>query len=258
MDQLFQHFREEERIFLEKVLGWKQQVEETYSHKLTDFLDPREQDMTEAVIGSSQEVKVMFFGGHPNVERKRAILYPDYFNPEEDDFQVSLFKIQYPDKFISIEHRQVLGSLLSLGLDRAKFGDILFHENQVQLAAAKEYEPFLLMNFHEIGKSKISLIPIAFSEIIEPKEEIQEMSSTVSSLRLDAVAAAIYNLSRQKVQSLISGGAVKVNFRVVEQTSFLCREGDTLSIRGYGRSKLVSIEGKTKKEKIRIIAGRQK
>ncbi|MCD7033873.1 RNA-binding protein [Metabacillus sp. GX 13764] len=258
MEHLFQHFREEERIFIEKAAGWKEQAENNYSPKLTDFLDPREQEIAEAVVGNTGEIKIAFYGGHPLTERKRALIYPEYFSPLPEDFSLSLFSLQYPEKFVTVEHRQVLGSLLSIGLARAKFGDILFLDQQVQIVAAEEYEPFLTMNFHHVGKATVSLEKISFSDIIEPRQEISEASATVSSLRLDAVGAAIYNLSRQKMQSLITGGAVKVNFRQVEQASFECREGDMLSVRGHGRSKLLSVDGKTKKDKIKIRAGKQK
>jgi len=65
-------------------------------------------------------------------------------------------------------------------------------------------------------------------------------------------------LSRQKAKLLVQNGLVKVNFKVVEQSSFEVEKGDLISIRGYGRSKVLSIEGKTKKEKWKIVVGKQK
>ncbi|MBE3571322.1 MAG: RNA-binding protein, partial [Bacillales bacterium] len=75
---------------------------------------------------------------------------------------------------------------------------------------------------------------------------------------LDAVISALYHVSRQKSQDLIKQGLVKVNWAFVENKSFECGEGDVISIRGYGRSKILSIEGKTKKDKWRMVSGRQK
>jgi RNA-binding protein YlmH len=82
-----------------------------------------------------------------------------------------------------------------------------------------------------------------------------QVNTTASSLRLDVILSSIYNISRQKAQTLIQRGLVKVNWKQVEQTSFVCEEGDVLSARGYGRSRIISIDGQTKKEKWRLTAG---
>ncbi|KEZ54169.1 YlmH family RNA-binding protein [Metabacillus indicus] len=256
MDHIYQHFRQEERHFIDQASEWKESVMNSYAPKLTDFLDPREQEMVKAVVGSSTDVCLQFSG--ENMERKRALLYPDYFVPSHEDFQLSLLEIGYPSKFVSIEHRQVLGALMSLGLKRSKFGDLLFSGDRIQLVAAKETESFLLMNLTEIGRAKVSLSALDWSERILHVDEMLEKTATVSSLRLDAVAASVYNISRQKIGALVQTGYVKVNFRVIEQPSFECREGDTLSVRGHGRSKILSIDGRTKKDKWKISYGIQK
>lgn len=258
MDQIYQHFRPEERQFIDQVVEWKEKVLNQYSPKLTDFLDPREQEIVSSVIGEHLEVKVSFSGGGKDTERKRALLYPEYYQIEEEDFQLTLFEVQYASKFITLQHRQVLGSLMSLGLKRNKFGDIRFHHDTVQFICASETSDYLRANFYEIGRAKISLNELEVNQFIPNIEDVQEIITTVTSLRLDVVGAAIYNLSRQRVQPLITNGLVKVNWKVVDSTSFECREGDTLSIRGYGRSKLTSIEGRTKKDRIKIVVSKQK
>jgi RNA-binding protein YlmH len=258
MEYLYQHFRGEERHFIDQVLEWKESVLNQYSPKLTDFLDPREQEIVSTVIGENTDVKASLLGGIDETERKRVLLYPEYFQPEQGDFKLTLFEIKYASKFVNLEHRQVLGSLMSLGLKRSKFGDIRFFQDIVQLVCASEIADYLKANFQEIGRAKISLKEKELNELIPLVEEVQELVTTVSSLRLDVVGAAIYNISRQKIQPLITNGHVKVNWKTVESASFECREGDTLSVRGYGRSKVAVIEGKTKKDKWRVVVQKQK
>jgi RNA-binding protein YlmH len=258
MDQIYQHFRGEERHFIDQVLEWKETVQNQYSPKLSDFLDPREQEIVASVIGENADVKVSFLGGVEDTERKRALLYPDYFQPDQEDFKLMLFEIQYASKFINLQHRQVLGSLMSLGLKRSKFGDIRFFKDNVQLVCASEIADYLKANFQEIGRAKINLKEKGLNELIPQTEDIQELMTTVSSLRLDVVCSAIYNVSRQKIQPLIANGFVKVNWKTVDSVSFECREGDTLSVRGYGRSSITAVEGKTKKDKWRLIVHKQK
>jgi RNA-binding protein YlmH len=255
MTSIYQHFRKDEREFIDSVLEWREFVENSYSPKVTDFLDPRQQYILTTIIGKNSDIKLSFYPDHDYVERKRCILYPDYFDPSESDFAVTLFEINYPQKFVALEHRQILGSLMSIGLKREKFGDILISGDRVQLLTASEIADFVEMNFREIGRTKVTLDKRPFEEMIASSEEWREMVTTVSSLRLDVILSALYNTSRQKVQTLITGGVVKVNWRVIENTAFEVGEGDVFSMRGHGRSKLISIEGKTKKDKFRIVAG---
>jgi RNA-binding protein YlmH len=129
---IYQHFRPEEREFIDQVLHWKDFVDSSYTAKVTDFLDPREQHILKVLIGENGNIKYQLFGGIAASERKRALVMPDYLIPAEDEFQINLFEIDYPIKFVSIEHPQVLGSLMSLGLKRGKFGDILMKDGRVQ------------------------------------------------------------------------------------------------------------------------------
>ncbi|MFY2250423.1 RNA-binding protein [Priestia megaterium] len=255
---IYEHFRQEEHGFIDQVLQWKEDVLHQYSPKLTDFLDPREQQIVTAIVGTEGEVQVSFDGGQPFAERKRALLYPDYYVPESEDFQLHMYELNYPKKFVTIEHPQVLGSAMSLGLRRSKFGDILVAGDDIQLVAAEEISSYIEMNLTSIGKAKVSLSSIQREQLHVVKEEMTEHVYTVSSMRLDVLLSTIHNLSRQKVQLFIANGAVKVNFKVIEQPSFECHEGDILSLRGHGRSRIVSLEGKTKKEKWRIVVGKQK
>ncbi|WP_210363748.1 RNA-binding protein [Bacillus sp. REN3] len=255
---LYQHFRPEEREFIDQVINWKEYVEQNYAPKLTDFLDPREQQILATVIGKHAEVKWELFGGASGTERKRAFLFPEYLEAEKEDFQIKLFGIEYAKKFVTIEHRQVLGSLMSLGLKRGKYGDILIDGDTVQFFAAAEVAGYIGLQLESIGRAAISLKELPLEQAVPIKEKWTEMTATVSSLRLDTVMASFYNLSRQKSQLLIQHGHVKVNWTTVENPAFECGEGDILSVRGHGRAKIAAIEGKTKKDKYRVIAGRQK
>ncbi len=255
---IYQHYRPEERDFIDQVFNWKSYAENTFSVKLTDFLDPREQQIVKTLIGRNGDIQAAFFGGGPNAERKRALIFPDYFQQSEEDFQISLFEIQYPSKFVSIEHRHVLGSLMSLGLKRGKFGDILFEDTKVQFFAAKEIGDFIRMELKSIGRASIRLVEVPLNQAVQVKEIWLDKSITASSLRLDALISSIYPISRQKAQGIIGQGLAKVNWAAVETPSFECGEGDTISVRGFGRVKIDTIEGKTKKDKWRILTKEQK
>jgi RNA-binding protein YlmH len=255
---IYQHFRQEEREFIDQVLSWKDHVESTYSPKLTDFLDPREQHILKTLIGENGTVQYQLFGGNTESERKRAFLFPDYWTPNEADFQINLLEIDYPTKFVTIEHPQVLGSLMSLGLKRGKYGDILIRDGRCQFFIAAEVKDYIKMNLESIGRASIRLKEIDLDLAIIMKDLWIEQDITVSSLRLDTVISGIHHISRQKSLAFIQHGLVKVNWTLSENPSFECAEGDLLSVRGHGRVKILSIEGKTKKDKWRIVVGKQK
>ncbi|CAM3697301.1 RNA-binding protein [Mesobacillus zeae] len=255
---IYQHFRPEEREFIDQVFGWKEYVETSYSARLSDFLDPREQQIVKSFFGMQSEVKCDFFGGFEGAERQRALIYPDYMEATQNEFQITLFELEYAKKFVRIEHRQVLGSLMSLGLKRGKYGDILLAEEQVQFLAAAEVAEYVKLQLDSIGRAGISLKEIPLHRAVGQEERWHEVAVTISSMRLDVIVSALYNISRQKSQLYIQQGKAKVNWAAVENPSFMCGEGDVLSIRGLGRAKIVTVEGKTKKDKWRVIAGRKK
>lgn len=255
---IYQHFRAEEKEFIDQVLNWKEYVEQSYAPKLTDYLDPREQQIVKMIIGTQGEVQYAFSGGTEKTERKRAFLFPDYYQVEPEDFQITLFEVEFAKKFVSLTHPQVLGSLMGLGLRRGKFGDILIIGDRVQFYCAKEVSEYVRLELHAVGKAAVRLTEIPVSEALKPEESWEEKIITVSSLRIDAILSAIFQLSRQKAQMLIKSGLVKVNWTVMENAAFECGEGDTISCRGSGRAKIFSIDGKTKKDKWKISAGRQK
>lgn len=255
---IYQHFRPEEREFIDQVLHWKDQVESQYTAKLTDFFDPREQHILKMLIGESGDIAFKLFGGSLGAERQRAFIYPDYLTANSEDFQISLFEIDYPRKFVTIEHRQVLGTLMSLGLKRGKFGDILIKDDQIQFFAAKEISNYIKTNIESIGRAGVKLVESTIEKAMVTSELWDESDLTISSLRLDTIISGIYHISRQKSLTLIQHGLVKVNWAIIENPAFLCDLGDMISVRGQGRAKITGIDGKTKKDKWRISVGKQK
>ncbi len=255
---IYQHFRPEEKDFIDQVLNWKTSVERTHVPRLTDFLDPREQQIVKLLVGENSDVQTAFFGGISVSERQRALILPDYLTAGRNDFHIRLYEVDYPSKFITVEHPQVLGTLMSVGLKRGKFGDILVKDKQIQLFVSEEVGDYVEMQVKSIGKAAVRLLlqPLDKAMVIEDTWDEEDL--TVSSLRLDTAVSGIYHLARQKSQSLIQAGLVKVNWALIENPSFEIKESDMISARGHGRAKILSIEGKTKKEKWRIIVGKQK
>lgn len=251
---IYQHFRREEHYFIDQVWSWKEEVERTYQRKLTDFLNPREQQIMEMIIGTDNgDLNFKQFGGGFYSERKRAIIAPFYEEITTDDYQLSLLEGTYNSKFTSLEHPHVMGAFLSLGIQRKTLGDIHLDNKKVQIMTTDEISPFILTNLTSIKNASIKLELKPLEALIEMKETWHESSATVSSLRLDNILKEIYNISRQDANGFIKKGYVKVNFKVIDNTSFQVQVNDMISVRGKGRSKLINIGSKTRKDRIRIL-----
>lgn len=93
MSSIYQHFRPEEREFIDQVLEWKREAAEMYAPKLTDFLDPREQEIVQSIVGGHDDTAAFFFGGTDQSERKRAYICPGYFTPKRRTLMLFYMKL---------------------------------------------------------------------------------------------------------------------------------------------------------------------
>lgn len=253
---IYEHFRPEERALIDQCLDWKDQVSRNFAPKLTDFLDPRQQRVLELIIGKNDDVRVTFSGGYPDAERKRALLLPPYIPEEEEAFELSAVEVTFASKFVSLSHPELLGALMGTGVHRDKIGDLMVTGDRAQFICTKDIEPYLCLNLTSVGKNTVSCQEIGKEKLIHSQLNWVPSWGTVSSLRLDTVASEIYHLSRAKMAELIDRKRVRINWELMDRRDFELAEGDLLSVRGYGRSKIISVGGLTKKHKIRLQYGK--
>lgn len=256
---IYQHFRAYEHPFVDRVLSWIQQVERTYTPYVTDFLDPRERHLVRSLIGETNEdIIFSFFGVHEKAERKRAVIAPFYETITEESFNITLLDAIYERKFNAISHRDVLGALLNLGIDRKKCGDIYVGKDRIQIVVDETIAPFIKLELNRIGRASVRLEEKPFLNVMDNEDEWEESVKTVSSLRLDVLIKEIYNVSRNKAAQFILGKKVKVNHLQIEDPALQLAEKDLISVQGKGRSKLVTIEGETRKGRLRVKTARLK
>lgn len=253
---IYEHFRPEEKPLIDQFLDWKDQVIRSFAPKLTDFLDPRQQKVLELIIGKNEDVRVTFYGGYPDAERKRALLLPPYIPEEAEAFELTGVEVVFASKFVTLSHPELLGALTGTGVSRDKIGDLIVTGDRAQFICSRDIEDYLLLNLTSVGKSSVSCHSIGTDKLIHNQLNWVESSGTVSSLRLDAVISEIYHLSRAKTSEMIDRKLVRVNWELIDRRDFELAEGDLLSVRGFGRSKIISVDGLTKKHKIRLQYGK--
>ncbi|MET1239240.1 YlmH/Sll1252 family protein, partial [Enterococcus faecalis] len=190
---VYQHFRKDEHPFIDTVGDWLEQVEMQYAPYLTDFLDPRQAYILETLIRQNSDLSFTFYVCYEQAERKRCLIYPAYYIPEETDFGVVLFEIIYPSKFATLSHGKILGTLMNVGVRREAFGDIISDGDKWQVFIAQEVAGFVVNQVDKIGKITVRLEERDYTQILIPKDGWQEERTTMSSLRLDSVISAVFN-----------------------------------------------------------------
>ncbi|MHC5249573.1 YlmH family RNA-binding protein [Enterococcus sp. LJL90] len=252
---VYQHFRRDEHPFIDTVADWIERVSLQYSPYLTYFLDPRQAYIVETLVQQQEDVKFKFYGGYPEAERFRCMIYPEYYEPEDTDFEIQLFEVNYPQKFSTLSHGKILGSLIGAGVQRDSFGDIITDGEQWQVFIAKEVSNFIVSQVTKVGNISVRLEELDASQFVESIDKWSIETITASSLRLDVIISNVYNISRQRSKQLIESGKVKVNWGETLKPDFPVDLLDIISVRGFGRIQLNEIGDKTKKDKYRITIG---
>lgn len=193
------------------------------------------------------DVRVFSFGFFEDGER-RVIS----FNKDEYlDFPISLIKINCNTKFSKLEHKDYLGSIMALGINRNKIGDLILKEEGCYVAVHNSILEFLLNNLNKIKNLNCRCEMVYDIEDI-PKPSYEEKNIIVTSKRLDCIVAALGNLSRNKALEVINSGSVLLDYRVTKDKSREVSEDSRLTLRGVGKFKIKNIFGTTKSGRLKL------
>ena len=226
-------------------------IEDLYKRSLnkniityTGFLTPAEKQIILNRFGAD---RVVFSGGVENAERVRAFFLPDYMEIVPKEEYITALKATF--SFKKLEHRDFLGSLLSLGIERKCLGDIYVFEKEAYFFITKDIASCIKGNFSKVGNVGIKLSEVSFDNVKTLKPSFEEISFTVSSLRLDSIVAGSIKESREKANKFIKDGAVLLNYLVCDNPSKQLDEADVFSIKRYGKFKLDTVGGLSKRGK---------
>ena len=230
----------------------------------TAFLTPAECAEAAAWMKKNQ-VLHLFSGGYPEAERRVAFLLP--FSSREGDENadgissivadtITALTVEVPSRAPSPGHRDYLGSLLSLGIRRDQTGDIAVRDHGATLLLLSSASGIVLSQLTKIGGQNIRILPCDLSSVQASSEEGTKIRVTVSSLRLDKIAACGFSLGRQEAADRIASGDVRVNWREETRPDARIELGTVISLRGLGRVRLVSEEGLSRKDRHILILER--
>lgn len=244
------HIKDNDKIIeMRKVIDKIELVLNNHSFESTDFLDPYERLMAKSILNRFMEVNYIENGGIIQAERQIITIYPSYYS--ELDVPKDIVCLQINVDTDELSHKDFLGSILNLGIKRTKLGDILVHEGYADIIVKQEISDFILFNLNKIKNRKVAIEEKSLESILFVESEYKEINKVLSSYRLDVYISATYNLSRQESIDIIKSEYVKVNWENIDKASKEITVGDIVSVRGYGRSTLHSVEGISKKGKIK-------
>ena len=223
--------------------------------RLSGFLDPYGQEIAETVKANFPGLKVNFFGGYRGAERQRAMFLDESFGGKPS-YELAVIKATWREQFTRLSHRDVLGSLMGLGIERDCVGDIIATGEFAKIILDEKMADYLLKNLVKIGSSGVSCELDDFSSLAPREERCKEIKATVASLRVDSIAAAGFGSSRSRAAADIAADKLKLNWQPVKNASQMVKEGDVLSMRGRGRLEVAEVRGQTKKGRIAVLLKR--
>ena len=233
---------------------------------ISSFLSPKEGLCATRYL-KSRGISYRIFGGYEDAERVRVYLLPSYVEDDGGSLETLLTSYGYDSQIVclrvsgsgyaSLSHRDFLGSLLGLGLERSVIGDILVTDTvpvQAFVFCDAPIAPFLLSEWKKVGNDTVKLVKIALEEVDIPARRWTDIHDTLASPRLDGVVASLCRLSRDRAKIAVESGLVELNFETEERPDRTVEAGAILSVRGYGRFRILSVSEQTKKGRIRMVA----
>ena len=218
------------------------QSERNYAYYFTDFLAPQDASLVYPALSEagypsySAASVVTAFGGAEGCERVMLRFGDEEVLGYTEDFPIRAVLIRPKnDKFAdALTHRDFLGALMHLGIERDVLGDIIVRENAACVFVKESMAPFLLGQVTQIKHTAVTAeLLTEIPEEVKPRL-VPEMLN-VASARPDALIAKLYHLSREKAQNLFAAGCVFLNGRQLTKESAALSDGDVISVRGYGK-----------------------
>ncbi len=228
---------------------------------ISAFFSPRELHYAQEYL-TRTGTPFLSFGGYGAAERKRMYLLPEYMETLEDTVGFSEFGYDdcitvvrvHGSGFETLTHRAFMGSLLSLGLERDVIGDILLDGDGALVFCDERIAEFLLENWQKVGKDKVKLEITELQSDFLPHRSYLPLSDTIASPRLDCVVAALCKLSREKAKDTVEAGCVELDYETQSRVDREVREQSILSVRGFGKFRILSLCDKTRKGRYKLSA----
>lgn len=251
-DKYYDFIRDDEiKSSVKKIADKATYVNKNFTPAVTEFTNPYIAELSMPII-NNYDIKFKLFPSFVHGERKVFILYPDYLDSIDKDEYITGLRIYNRSKFKKLDHKDYLGALMSLGIDRNKTGDIYVYEDYADIVLHSDISDYIMYNLDKIGHNKIETEKIKIDNVSYKEQEHVIINITSSSLRIDNIVKHIINKSRETSSDIIKSGNVKVNWQVEERVATEIKENDMISISKHGRYRISKLSGITKSGKFKV------
>lgn len=266
-DATWIQFRAEERPLLKRLREQAGRARASGRTLVTEFLSPREVRASHWVA-EAEGVSCRSFGGYERAERRRAVFAaePDRWSDGLDEasqvsawaaFSIACLKVTGNRFDPPLRHGDLLGSLMGLGLERNRLGDVVLAQGAAYVFCMDTVAPVLLSQWDKAGRQVIRPTQVELDQVPAlPVPEVVERTVTVQSLRLDAIVAHAFGMSRSSAVVPIASGKVMLNFVPCTDPATRVGEEDMLSLRGSGRARIMAVEGESRSGRTFVRIGR--
>ena len=228
----------------------------TYS----DFLNLNDQNILHTLPKDRLYSRYVLFGGYDMAERQMVAFIPEALSLRYGKSDLSPTDINYPfcavritpknKKFSeNLNHRDFLGAVLNLGIERSKTGDILVTDDSALLFIQKDIATVVTDDLIRVRHTVVDCSILDLDKV-HYTPTFQEIRGTVSSIRLDSLLPLAFSSSRSKLSGLIEGAKVFVNGKLITTNGYQIKEGDIISVRGMGKFRFENAGNHIKKNRI--------
>ena len=244
--------REDNELLRRRFIELAKRSDSQSTFTFTDFLGLAEQSVLKTMGRELRGVSVALFGGTLGCERLVARFGSEEELGYAEDYPISCIKAVPKNKKYAeaLTHRDYLGAILNLGIERETVGDIAITEDATYIFALSRIADFIISNLTRVRHTDLTL------SLSEPPTEAlfrtEERRVQVSSERLDAVIARVYSLSREDAQGLFVKRLVFADGREIQSPSYSPKENEIISVRGHGRFLYLGQVGTTRKGRLNV------
>lgn len=193
-------------------------------------------------------------GGSPMCERKMIRFGSPETTGYEEAYPIQCIRIEplMPKFAEQLTHRDFLGAIMNLGIERSTVGDIFVQEKEAFVFCQESIASYLTDHLKQVRRTQVKCTLTKAADHLR-MPAAQELTLSVSSARIDAVISGVYNIARSRSLELFRTGRIFVNGRSVENNSYTLKESDSVTVRGFGKFTYIGMQGETRKGKIRIV-----
>ena len=262
----------DEVLFQRRVIDLANLADRRSMIMFSDFLNLNELNIYHSSKKELAFVTCRLFGGYETAERQMIAFIPDALSYDMEDTESKDGSLPYGWKFPfvcicirplhekytdKLTHRDFLGAILNIGIERNKIGDILLTDDGTYVFCHETMAELLCRELTHIRHTSVAA-QITDLDSFSWKPVYETIHGTVASLRLDSLLSLAFGSSRSSLTSLVENGSIYVNGRLTTSNGYKLKNGDIISARGYGKFQFCSVLSETRKGRLSVEIKRYK